>query len=213
MNFIIFRDLPSIAFVRCLAPIEGSRLHAEGTGFLVSRAIAKCRSEAIEGEFQLSHPDRNRMLGIAAHPLAAQAQENAYNEALESLVLKQVALSGVFHGVSVEIGGITFCLGRATDRFIAFFTFTHLGVRTATQAVSKNPFVALLRAWSEIRNLRLYRPHPSSLPYYTRANRFVGADRLSAIRTSASLKNNLPQIPELKFHQQTFKGHFVSYFL
>jgi hypothetical protein len=212
MEFTIYRDLASIAFVRCTCPILGTDINAEGTGFSVARAIAKCRSEFIESQFQLSHPLRARMLGIAAHPDSKNSEINAWNETLETLVLEQLASSGTFHGFSVSLFDTKLCLGRVADRFVALALFTHRGVPTATQAVSKNPLRSLLKAWSEVRNLRLYNPDPKILPSYTKANRLLSSSQLSNIIIKPTFRKNPVKNRGLRKFQHQDRKHFITYF-
>jgi len=213
MEFTIYRDLTSIAFVRCISPIPGTRIHAEGIGFSVGHAMAKCRSECIESQFQLSHPLGAHMLGIAAHPDAKSSAENAWNETLETLVLMKLAKSSVFYGISVSIFQAKLCLGRAQDRFIALALFSHLGVPTATQAVSNNPLMALVKAWGEVRNIRIYNPPASNLPTYTKANRLLSASQLSSISVEPSLQTNAAVVSDLKQFQHQDQNHHITYFI
>lgn len=213
MEFTIYRDLASIAFVRCVSPIPGTRIHAEGTGFSVGHAMAKCRSECIESQFQLSHPLGPQMLGIAAHPDAKSSAENAWNETLETLVLTELAKTSVFFGISISIFQTKLCLGRAQDRFIALALFSHLGVPTATQAVSSNPFKALVKAWAEVRNIRIYNPPASRLPTYTKANRLLSATQLSGIHVEPSLQKNIADVIGLKKFQLQDQNHHITYFI
>lgn len=213
MEFTLYRDLASLAFVRCISPIPGTKIYAEGTGFSVTRAIAKCRSESIESEFQLSHPLRKQMLGIAAHPKSHEALENAWNETLETLVLMQLVRSPVFYGLRISIFQVRLGLGRVKDRFIAIALFSHAGIPTATQAVSKNPFKALLKAWSEVRNIRLYKPAPSALATYTKANRLIDADTLTKIAIKLSFRKNTAETASLKHFQHHVQNHHIAYFI
>ena len=211
MEFTIYRDLASIAFVRCVSPIPGTRIHAEGTGFSVATAIAKCRSERIEAGFQLAHTNGSRMLGIAAHPNPAASAENAWNETLETLLLQRLSIVPVFYGVSFAVGEVRLCLGRIEDRFIAVALFFHRGEPTATQAVSRNPLRALLKAWSELRNLRLY--NPTDLSRYTKANQLMTAGQLANLSVRPSWKKNIVAVSGLKQFQQERKNHTITYYL
>ncbi len=213
MEFTVYRDLASIAFVRCISPIPGTSICAEGTGFSIASAIAKCRSESIESQFHLSHPLRSNILGIAAHPDAAASEENAWNETLETLVLEHLARSPIFYGFSIPFFNAKLCLGRVNDRFIAIAFFNHRNVPTATQAVSKNPLIALVKTWSEVRNLRLYNPDPSSLPAYTKANRILNFSQLSNIKTTASFRSNDAANTNIKKNQIESENHLITYFI
>lgn len=213
MEFTIYRDLSSIAFVRCISPIPGTKIFAEGTGFSVATALAKCRSESIESQFQLSHPLRANILGIAAHPKAGAAEENAWNETLETLALEHLAESPVFFGISLFLFQTQLCLGRINDRYLALALFTHQGVPTATQAVSKNPLTSLLKAWSEVRNLRLYDPDPRKLTAYTKANRILSGEQISQIVIKPSFQANVVSIVGLKNFRHQEQNHHITYFI
>jgi hypothetical protein len=212
MEFTIYRDLASIAFIRCTSPIPGTRFCAEGTDFSVSSAIEKCRSERIERLFQLTHPARALMLGIAAHPDAAASEENAWNEAIETLLLKRLAEHPVFFGISIALLGTRVCVGRINDRFIALALFSHSGVPTATQAVARNPLKAVLKTWAEVRNLRLYSPTVGELPIYTKANKILSGDQLSKISVRMSRQRNMVETGSLKKLFSKEQTHFVTYF-
>ncbi len=213
MEFAIFRDLASIAFIRCTSPIPGTCIHAEGTGFSVARAVAKCRSECIESQFQLSYPNGAHMFEIAAHPDSNSSTDNAWNETLETLVLKELAKSSVFYGISISIFQTRICLGRVQDRFIALALFSQHGAPTGTQAVSKNPLKALIKAWSEVRNIRIYNPSASKLPTYTKANRFLSAGQLSSIAVNPSFQKNTAIASGLKRFQHQDRNHHITYFI
>lgn len=77
MEFVLYKDFESIAFVRCMSPISGSGYYAEGVGFSISTAVAKCKSERIEREFCLEQGPHFQCLGIAAHPIFEHSLENA----------------------------------------------------------------------------------------------------------------------------------------
>lgn len=96
------------------------------------------------------------MLGIAAHPEAGESEENAMNEAIETLTLESLAVSPFFFGLSFPFFGTRIFLGRVNSRYIALARFHVGGTPTATQSVGRNPFTVLLKAWTEVRNLRLY---------------------------------------------------------
>ncbi len=211
MEFTIYRDLASIAFVRCTSPVPGTRFCAEGTGFSVIRAIDRCRSERIERLFQLTHPLRSQMVGIAAHPNAAASAENAGNEAIETLLLKQLGVTPVLYGVSFRFFGPRFFVGRVNDRFIGRVLFPHRGVTTATHAVCKNPLKAVLKAWTEVRNLHLYNPPVEDLPIYTKANRLLCEQQLSSISVRFSLRANIVETHALRRFQVRDQSHFVTY--
>lgn len=213
MDFTIFRDLASIAFVRCHSPIPGTQYHAEGSAFSVANAVAKCRSEHAEGTFQLAHPLRRHMLGIAAHPESRAATENAWNETLETLVLEQVAVSGRFYGFSLTFLGIKMCLGKVADRFVAIALFAHRGAPTATQAVSKNPLKALLKAWTEFRNVQIYNPAPANLKQYTKANRLLTELKIANLQLIPKLRTNPVSKDRLKRVEQMNQTHHITYFI
>ena len=212
MEFTVFRDLASIAFIRCTSPIPGTRIHAEGTAFTPARAIAKCRSEKIEAQFQIAHPLRSTILGIAAHPNAEQSIENAWNETLETLVLEQLTKTPIFYGASFSFFGVKLALGRVEDRFFSIALFDHHGTPTATQAVSKNPLKALLKAWTEVRNLRLYNPTPTDLTSYTKANHILSAVQISNISISAKFRKNAVASKTLNRFQHEDQSHYITYF-
>jgi hypothetical protein len=211
MQFTIYRDLASIAFVRCVSPIPGSKFYAEGTSFSARRAIEKCRSEVIESSFQLAHPLREEMLGIAAHPVAPESADHARNEALETLLLLRLGTDPVFRGIAVTFVGVRLCLGRMNDRFAALALFIHDGVPTATQAIGRNPFKTALKAWTEVRNIRLYKPSASELSAYTKANRYLGAEQLGRISTKP-LGNNFVDTKRLKQFQSHQQTHVITFF-
>lgn len=213
MEYTIYRDLPSIAFVRCVSAIPGTRIHAEGTGFSVSRAIAKCRSEWIESKFQISHPKRAEIVGIAAHPHADESRKHAWNEALETLVLEQLAQKQTFYGFSLSLFSGKLCLGRVQDRFIALAIFSHKGTPTVTQAVSRNPFKAMLKAWSELRNVRIYNPDPKNLPAYNKGNRILSSPLLKRITVRQSFRKNSAATQYLRQFQVNDQDHTITYFL
>lgn len=211
MQFQIYRDVASIAFVRCVSRIPGSNIHAEGSSFFAGRAIEKCRSEVIESHFQLSHPNGSSMIGIAAHPVESESFKNAWNEALETLVLQQLAMKPVFRGFSVRISDTVLCLGSVNDRFAALALFDHDGVPTLTQAVGTNPIKTLLKAWTEVRNLRLYKPKAANLPNYTKANRILSAIQISRIRVEPFGRNTV-STDELRAFQVKEQTHVITYF-
>jgi hypothetical protein len=86
MEFLVYRDIASIAYVRCISPVPGTQFNAEGAGFSIGSAKEKCRSEAIERSFVRDLPEKNQVLGVAAHPVEASATENAFSETLETLL-------------------------------------------------------------------------------------------------------------------------------
>ena len=212
MEFTIYRDLASLAFVRCTTPIPGTRYFAEGVGFSVARAIAKCRSERIEASYQLRHPLRSQIFGIAAHPEAGPSSENAWNESLETLILMRMRHDPVLLGFGFNFFGSKMLIGRVNDRFVAIALFCHRNVPTATQAVGKNPLWALLKAWTEVRNLKLYNPSPAILPNYTKANRILSAEQLSRITTVLSSKPNFVDTDALQRFQSKVESHYITFF-
>jgi hypothetical protein len=213
MEFTIYRDLASIAFVRCTTPIPGTRIRAEGVSFSVGRAIAKCRSERIESLLQLSHPLCHQILGIAAHPVATASSENAWNEALETLFLERLRHVPIIYGLNFRLLGVKMVVGRLNDRFIALAFFHHRKTPTATQAVGRNPFGVLLKAWTEVRNLRLYNPPAVALPTYTKANRILANDQFSRITTSFSLRTNTVNTDSLQKFQSKEDFHYITFFI
>lgn len=210
MKFRVYRDLRSIVFVRCISRIPNSAIYAEGVAFTVKTALEKCRSEAIEAVFQLAHPQKEKMLGIAAHRDLGAAKEHARNEALETLLLLRLSENPLFSGFPIMGGSVRLWLGRIEGRFAALALFKHQGILTATQAVSKNPFSALLRAWAEVRNLRIY--NPIDLTRYTKANRFLTQGQLRAIhRASLGFSNQVP-VSSLYEFQAKFRTHNIVYY-
>ncbi len=212
MEFTVFRDLASIAFIRCIAPIPGTGIYAEGVGFSVLSSVARCRSELIESQFQLKHAAKNDIAGIAAHPIADESDENAFNESLESLFLQAIAKNPQFWGWSVSLLGIRFSLARVNDRFISLAIFRHEGMLTATQAVSRNPLRAMLRAWTEVRNIRIYQPRSDGLSAYTKANKYLTAKTLADIKTIPSFSKNEVSVKNLVRFQHKEKSHYVTYY-
>jgi hypothetical protein len=213
MVFNIYTDLASIAFVRCISRVPNSNILAEGTSFSVAGAIAKCRSEAAEAEYQLKHPLRADMLGIAAHPIHRHAITHAWNESLESLMLIHLANERQFFGITFTIRNTKFLIGRILDRFIAIAVFNHRNQITATQAVSKNPLSALLKSWSEFRNLKIYNPPACSLPSYTKANRYMTQDQLGNIQVSISARKNSINSKNLQSFQDKQNEHHIAYYI
>lgn len=188
MEFRIHRDMRSLMFVRCIARIPGSELHAEAAAFSIPTAIEKCRSESEERGFLAIYPRKRFVLGIAAHPDAAHSKENAISEALETLVLHRLVASNVFYGIPILRGERRIWLGRTSGRFFCLISFPYLNSTSATHAVSRNPFTAILRAWTEYRNIKIYQPRQGSISTYTKANRILGPKRISALRLKVTAK-------------------------
>jgi ferric-dicitrate binding protein FerR (iron transport regulator) len=212
MIFKIHKDLASVAFVRCVSPIPGSDFHAEGTSFFVDRAIEKCRSEVVEGRFQLAHPLRNKMAGIAAHPDRSASVENAWNEAIETLVLEALRDKPVFRGTAMSIAGIRMYVGRVNDRFVALAIFIHNGVPTVTQSVGRNVLKTILKAWGEVRNVRIYDPSAARLATYTKANRIMTGDQILRI-ASIPFGANFVDTNRLRKFQHQEDQHIITYFI
>jgi hypothetical protein len=139
MELLIHRALRSIMFVRCLTPIDGKHVHAEGTAFSTTTAIAKCRSETVERRFLANYELRSRVIGIAAHPRPEESQENAFTEALETLLLESLRDKNIFTGIPLWNFRTKIWLGCTKGRFICLITFPYANAGVATQAVSRNP--------------------------------------------------------------------------
>lgn len=212
MEFTIFRDLSSIAFVRCISPVRGTQIYAEGAAFSVSSAIAKCRSEVIEREFHSSLPNSLKVLGIAAHPNSGNALENAWNESLETLFLEGLAEEKIFFGIPLLSGKKKLWLGRLDDRFVCLGFFPYGGAIAATQSISKNPLKAILKTWAEMRNINIYRPSIRTLSRYTKANRILGQDGLAALTIKIALQNNQPLDQKYSSHLVKKQKHYIAYF-
>ncbi len=211
MEFLVYRDIASIAYVRCISPIPGTSVNAEGAGFSIGSAKAKCRSEAIERSFVRDLPEKNLVLGIAAHPIEASAIENAFCETLETLMLEKLKQKA-FNGIPLWHGSKKLWIGRINKRWITLFIFPHDGALSAVGCVSRKVFKSILKSWSEYRNLKIYKPSARELPRYTRANRILGSHRISQLRINFSFRENF--IPtEAKLNSVKFQNHFVSYFL
>jgi hypothetical protein len=211
MEFTIYRDFASVAFVRCISPISSTKVFAEGSGFSVSTAMEKCRSEVVERELQLSLSDPSSVLGIAAHPSLVSAKENAWNEVLETLLLERLR-SQSFFGLPLCWGEQKFWLGRIQDRFAAIAIFPHDGSTAGVQCIDRNPLKAILKTWTERRNLTIYNPPASSLLSYTKANRILSAEGLRAAQFRLTLAPNQISVPQLSMHcDQRGNRHIVFF--
>lgn len=214
MDFQIFRDSASIAFVRCISQISDSGVYAEGTAFTVHTAKERCRSEVIERTFIRSLPERTQrtILGIAAHPEARRASENAWCETLETLFLEAIRAGAKPSGLTLSLPlGTTLFLSRIDGRWIALLRFPHHGRLGLAQAVSTRLSSSLLKAWGERRNLQLYRPAPSRLSTYTRGNRILG-DRIDSLCLTPGLKRIRVSKNLFSEHTTHDGSHFVTYF-
>ncbi len=105
MEFQAYRDLASLAFVRCISPIPGSTNHAEGVGFSLRTATEKCRSEVLERSFvrTLTTEQQSQILGIAAHPEEKAAEEHAWCESLETIFLEALAEGRSLRGLTMSL--------------------------------------------------------------------------------------------------------------
>lgn len=211
MEFTIFRDLASIAFVRCISPVSGTNIYAEGVAFSVADAIDKCRSEVIERHFTLHLEGRACILGIAAHPNPTHACENAWNESAETLLLENLAKTHTFYGVPLLLGKKKLWLGRIDGRFVCFGLLPYCGVIAATQSVAKNPAKAILKTWIELRNIEIYRPSMKSLSSYTKANRILGQCCLASLVIKFDLRANPISYPKFSKHLIKKGEHYIAY--
>ena len=212
MEFTIYRDLASIAFVRCTSPIPGTIFHAEGTAFSIARAVAKCRSEIIERKFLLRLTGKDQLAGIAAHPDLTEAQNHAWSESLETLFLERLATSKIFRGVSLLPGKRKIWLGKVAHHYICFGIFPYSDGLAAAQSVSRNPFKALLQTWAEIRNIEIYQPNYNTLSTYTKANRILGQAGLSTLSIKLSFRENSTSPTRLSKHTFNENEHSIVYF-
>jgi hypothetical protein len=212
VEFTIYRDLASIAFVRCTSPIKGTNLHAEGTAFSIGRAVAKCRSEIIERTFLLHLSGKDQVAGIAAHPNLADAQNHAWSESIETLFLESLAISKVFRGIPLLPGKRKIWLGRVAHHYVCLGIFPYSDGLAAAQSVSRNPFKALFQTWAEIRNIEIYQPNYNTLSTYTKANRILGQAGLNTVSIKLSFREN-PTSPT-RLSKYTFKEseHSIVYF-
>jgi hypothetical protein len=151
------------------------------------------------------------MAGIAAHPNAEESSENAWNEALETLLLEKLKVAPSFGGIATSLMGVRMFVGSMNDRYAALAIFFHNGMPAAVQAVSRNPFKAILKTWGEVRNFRIYNPSPSSIPTYTKANRIMTNDQILRI-TLGRLKSNLVETSFLRQFQKQADTHVITYF-
>lgn len=214
MQFHIYRDLTSISFVRCTSPVPGAGYNAEGTAFSLQRALEKCRSEVIERTFhrQLPAAERARLMGIAAHPCLASARQHAWSECLENVFLERLASSQLPHGVKIPFwNGGCVLIARIDQKWISLFCFPHDGTHAVVQSVSSVLLVSLLKSWTELRNIKLYRPAGKDLPSYTKGN-YILSGILPGLSARFGLKNNVVSSRDFSQAQQEIGRHFVTYF-
>jgi hypothetical protein len=215
MKFHIYRDLASIAFVRCTSPVAEAGYNAEGVAFQVGTAIERCRSEVLEREFhlKLNQAERASILGIAAHPNKVASAAHAWNEVVESKFLEQLAIPERVSGFKVPLPSGGFVLvSRFASRWVCLLCFPHDGSYAVVQAASLRLVPAMLKAWTELRNIKLYKPGAGDLPLYTKGNRLLQRT-LPKIQVRPGLsKNYLP--PSQRFTKVVRKvgRHFITYY-
>lgn len=209
----IFRDFGSIGFIRCVTPISGSDYFAEGAGFSFNKAIAKCLSERHEREFQLNQLKNGNVLGIAAHPNCRLAIDNARMEALESTALQQVAELKMVTGLRVlSTRKRVIYLSRVRHqnrRFWFCLIQSKFRDRTVyTHSVRPSPASALLKAWSEWRNIQFYQPAQDEIESYTKGNRLLR-------QVPAYARSLKARVIDLTSKAQTHQNptHYIAYFL
>jgi hypothetical protein len=214
MRFHAYRDLASISFVRCTSSVPGADYNAEGTSFSLKRAIEKCRSEVIERTFhrQLTSSEKARLVGIAAHPEPQASERHAWEESLETFFLEQLASEHPPQGVKIPLwGGGCIVIARIEQNWISLFCFAHDNSYAIVQAVSKSLLFSLLKSWTELRNIKIYRPAGKNLSRYTKGNLLLEGIA-PELRVRPGLKNNMAPGIQLTKVQQMIGKHCVTYY-
>jgi hypothetical protein len=209
----IYRDFLSLQFVRCSAKIPGTEYAAEGTAYNVATAIARCKSELIERQFLLRHPDRQKIVGIAAHPDHEYADQYAKNETTEHFALEHICqtntVSGVplFHGKKVKIW-----ISKYGDRYFVFIVFKYKTTYSAVHASHKNLITSTIKAWTEYRGIQIYQPEEFEIATYTKANKMIGIDGLGKLNYRLDEKDQPLKMASLYKTTVEIDGRFISYY-
>ena len=214
MQFHAYRDLASISFVRCTSAVPGADYNAEGTSFFLKRAIEKCRSEVIERTFHRALPglETARLVGIAAHPEPLASERNAWEESLETFFLEQLASKRPPEAVKIPLwNGGCILIARIEKKWISLICFGHDNSYAIVQAVSEYFLLSLLKSWTELRNIKIYRPSGKSLERYTKGNHLLGGI-VPGLRVRIGLKSNRVPSVTLSKIQQKIGQHYVTYF-
>jgi len=208
MTFSIYRDLSSIAFIRCTSKIEGTSNLAEGTGFSIKSALEKCFSEKIERSFQVQN--QIKALGIAAHKNPVLSEAHALYETLETLMLKKIVANRAVHGFSIlKTKNIKIYCSKVNKFWFSFIIGKHNGSLVYTYATRSTLIKSVLQSWSEYRNIKFYNITPADQLTYTKANKFFQNFEPQLIHSFKTQQINISQLKKFVHKEQQ---HFITYF-
>ncbi len=219
MHLIIRTDFSSIRFIRCYAMLPNSPYGVGGTGFLLSSAIARCKSEEAERLYYLDYlkPVGLKPVGMAAHPTNMQfAIRNARQEVVEAQIVKEFNNGKAFKCYKISIGD-SFVFGFKKVGPYGYFAFIRATIQEKPMLftdVSSSIFSSLIKAWEGFRNPKFFKLKRTALERYNKAAVFLTDETIRNIQfVRSSEPHEGPSINGHVLIKAQSRNHNIAYYV